>query len=200
MQFQEYLRVVSNILMFELDSKLCIPQELVLKILFKFGGLQNKNYQLCFNEIRDNNEFMDCTPKIKCSNYLEFTNPSKSSKINKFILRELFNYRRLNNISTNIFNIKLYYKNLKLSRKPISKIINKKLSICESRKCYLNTPKPYKFKLSLITKMLLNTNLNYLIFSAESLEREISDELNIDKSVMYNLSKNSMISYYIKNT
>ena len=124
----------------------------------------------------------------------------KCKKLSKLILKRIFVYRGNNNIDTNIFTTKFNYNTFYLNGRKVLRIINRKLKICNSRRCYLNLGKlgTSKLNTSLVTKLLLIPNLNYLTFYEDYLEREIIKELFIDKNTLRNFNRTELIRYYLK--
>lgn len=190
----------------ELPESSRLPLEIIFKIIFKFQGLQNINYITCFNEFKNDiiynkkKEIIDIDPnsKINCSStYIEGNEYIKCKKLSKLILKRIFVYRGNNNTDTDIFTIKFNY--LCMSR-PVLRILNRKLKICDSRICYLYIGKLgiSKLNTSLVTKLLLTPRQNYLSFYEDYLEMEIIKELYIDKNTLRNFNRTELIRFYLK--
>ena len=195
----------------ELPESSRLPIEIIFKIIFKFQGLQNRNYITCFNEFKNDiiynkkKEIIDIDPnsKINCrSAYIEGNEYIKCKKLSKLILKRIFVYRGNNNIDTDIFTTKFNYNALSLyqdTRKEL-RILNRKLKVCDSRICYLYIGKLgiSKLNTSLVTKLLLTPRQNYLSFYEDYLEMEIIKELYIDKNTLRNFNRTELIRFYLK--
>ena len=192
----------------ELPESSRLPIEIIFKIIFKFQGLQNINYIACFNEFKNDiiytkkNEIIDIDPnyKLNCSRaYMVNNQFRKCKKLSKLILKRIFEYRGNNKIDTDIFTTKFNYNTFYYNGRKVLRIINRKLKICDSRICYLNLGKlgTSKLNTSLVTKLLLTPNLNYMTFYEDYLEREIIKELFIDKNILRNFNRTELIRYYL---
>ena len=214
MDFICYYNEIISIFNKELPESNRLPLEIIFKIIFKFKGLQNINYIRCFNEFKNEilytkkNDVIDIDPncKLNCSRtYMVCNKYTNCKKMAKLILKRIFIYRGINNIDKTIFNVKFNYKSIYYNQNTNTnrvnlRIINRKLKICNTRKCYLNLIKPFKLNTSLITKLLLTPRLNYLTFYEDYLENEISKELFINKNILINFNRTELIRFYLKNS
>ena len=210
MCFNEYISALYHIFMEELPVGQQIPSEILNIILYRYGGLANTKMIDCFNEFRS--KTFNVRPANHTFNYPgdTYLNPSfrisvnthkldinkymSSKMIHTLMLSKIFMTRMKNDISDKIFTIKFqgttHYE---------TKTISRYLNVCNSRKRYLlSSPVNNGRKISLITKLMLNPRLNYL-FSEQFLEKEISQELNIDidKVGYHKLHRADLINLYI---
>ena len=110
------------------------------------------------------------------------------------MLSKIFMTRMNNDVNRNIFSIR-FQETTQFSASSISRQRN----ICDARYLYLLTSPIKNRKISLISKLLLSHHCRS-IFSQHFLERQISQELNIDINslITQNLSSNSLINLYIR--
>ena len=213
MGFNEYISAIYHIFMEELPESQKIPREIMDIILYRYSGLANSKMIDCFNEFRS--KTFNVRPATHTFSYPgdTYLNPNFRISVNthkidinkymlskmicKLMLSKIFMTRMKNDISDNIFTIKFqgttHYE---------TNTINRFLNVCNSRKRYLlNSPVKKGHTISLISKLMLNTRLNYL-FSEHFLEKEISRELNvdIDKVCSHKLHRLDLINIYISSS
>ena len=183
--------------MYELPFKKSLPIEIINIILFRFSGLQNKNYMDCFKEFKNtkfNLNYLEDNPIKVSDKFIKSFIYNKSKNLNKLLLRRIFFTRMKNDINSNIFTLKFCYGN---NRKYT---ISRKLNVCKSRRqCLLSTSYTKGKTISLISKLLIIPSCNYLTFSDSFLEKEITQELglNYDDICNLNLHRIDLIKLYL---
>tara|TARA_B100000767_G_scaffold127261_1_gene121229 strand:- start:15331 stop:15924 length:594 start_codon:yes stop_codon:yes gene_type:complete len=193
----DYLTELIQILSYELPKNQCLPIEIIKLILFKFSGLQNKNYMDCFKEFKNikfNLNYLEDNPIKVSDKFIKSFIYDKSKNLNKLLLRRIFFTRMKNDINSNIFTLKFCYGNNKRYT------MSRKLGICKTRYKYLLKPeRAEKKKISLITKLLIIPSCNFLTFSESFLEKEITQELGLDYNYIciQKLHRTDLIKLYL---
>lgn len=187
-----YLTELIKILRYELPINQCLPIEIVNMILFRFYGLQNKNYINCFKEFemtKYNFAYMTNKQIKVSSKFIQNLNYKESKKLNLLVLKKIFFTRMKNDMDANIFLLNFIHGNKRKF------IISRKLDICNKRNSYLITNK----NISLISKLLIFPSSNYLTFSESFLEKEISNELGINYNNLCNKKyhRNDLLNIYL---
>ena len=214
MLFNRYYSSLLSIFMEELPPSHQIPLEIVNIILYKFGGIINNPIMVCMQEFSSS-----CHSHIingRKHNCNEYSNPkfefpvkdlfitynlyNKSRDVSNLILKRIFEARKQNNMDTSIFNIK--FNNKLETTHFFIKTINRKLKICDTRRMYLlSSSIRTGHQCSLISKLLINNRLTY-VFSDTYLEKQISNELNLnyDNIRRKNLHRYDLINIYLTYT
>lgn len=201
MNFKIHFNELCQIFSEELPKKQQLSNEIIRKILFHsvYKIIYNINFIKCFNEFNnyklytfDNKEIaLDYTNEINAKT--AFINKGKyqnCKKINKLILLRIFNFRKNNDITYNIFKIKLKYNSLYNHEKIL--LINHKSNICNRRLHYLLK---FGIKISLLNEFII---YRMPIYSINYLNKKISDELNISNNKLAHLYRIDLIKYYLK--